>query len=115
MIVTEDMVKGMKPGSVIVDMAVEQGGNCPLSKMETCVTTANGVKIIGYANLPSRIAVDASALYAKNLLNFITPLIEKGGGAMKIDTSDEIVAGTLVTKDGAVVHSQLLAQLKQGA
>jgi NAD(P) transhydrogenase subunit alpha len=110
-LVSEEMVATMKPGSVIVDLAVEQGGNCPLSKLDRIVTTPNGVKIVGYGNLPSRIAVDASALYAKNLLNFITPLIEKGGGAMKIDTSDEIVAGTLVTKDGAIVHPQL----KQGA
>jgi H+-translocating NAD(P) transhydrogenase subunit alpha len=110
-LVSEAMVATMKPGSVIVDLAVEQGGNCPLSKLEQIVTTANGVKIIGYANLPARIGVDASALYSKNLLNFITPLVEKGGGAMKIDTADEIVAGTLVTRDGSVVHPQL----KQGA
>jgi NAD(P) transhydrogenase subunit alpha len=110
-LVSEEMVATMKPGSVIVDLAVEQGGNCPLSKLDQIVTTANGVKIIGYGNLPSRIAVDASALYAKNLLNFITPLLEKGATAMKIDTADEIVAGTLVTRDGAVVHPQL----KQGA
>jgi NAD(P) transhydrogenase subunit alpha len=110
-LVSEAMVATMKPGSVIVDLAVEQGGNCPLSKPDQCVVTANGVKLIGYSNLPSRIAVDASALYAKNLLNFITPLLEKGGAAMKIDTADEIVAGTLITKDGAIVHPQL----KQGA
>jgi NAD(P) transhydrogenase subunit alpha len=110
-LVSEEMVATMKPGSVIVDLAVEQGGNCPLSKLDQIVTTANGVKIIGYGNLPSRIAVDASALYAKNLLNFITPLLEKGATAMKIDTADEIVAGTLVTRDGAIVHPQL----KQGA
>jgi NAD(P) transhydrogenase subunit alpha len=110
-LVSEEMVATMKPGAVIVDLAVEQGGNCPLSKLDQVVTTPNGVKIIGYANLPSRIAVDASALYAKNLLAFITPLVEKGGGSLKIDTADEVVAGTLVTKDGAVVHPQL----KQGA
>jgi NAD(P) transhydrogenase subunit alpha len=110
-LVSEEMVATMKPGSVIVDLAVEQGGNCPLSKPDQVVTTANGVKIVGYGNLPSRIAVDASALYARNLLNFVTPLIEKGGGAMKIDAADEIVAGTLVTRDGAIVHPQL----KQGA
>ena len=110
-LVSEAMVATMKPGSVIVDLAVEQGGNCPLSQLDQIVTTPNGVKLIGYSNLPSRIAVDASALYAKNLLNFITPLLEKGGAAMKIDTADEIVAGTLITKDGAIVHPQL----KQGA
>jgi H+-translocating NAD(P) transhydrogenase subunit alpha len=110
-LVSEEMVATMKPGAVIVDLAVEQGGNCPLSEPDRIVTTANGVRILGYANLPSRIAVDASALYAKNLLNFLTPLVEKGGAALKIDTADEIVAGTLVTQGGAVVHPQL----KQGA
>ena len=110
-LVSPEMVATMKPGAVIVDLAVEQGGNCPLSKPEQIVTTPNGVKIIGYGNLPSRIAVDASALYAKNLLNFLTPLVEKGGAALKIDAADEIVAGTLVTRDGAIVHPQL----KQGA
>jgi NAD(P) transhydrogenase subunit alpha len=110
-LVSEEMVTTMKPGAVIVDLAVEQGGNCPLSKLDQIVTTPNGVKIVGYGNLPSRIAVDASALYAKNLLNFLTPLVEKGGAALKIDTADEIVAGTLVTRDGAVVHPQL----QQGA
>jgi NAD(P) transhydrogenase subunit alpha len=114
-LVSDEMVATMKPGAVIVDLAVEQGGNCPLSRLDQVVTTPNGVKIIGYANLPSRIAVDASALYARNLLAFVTPLVEKGGGALKIDTADEIVAGTLVARDGAIVHSQLLAQLKQGA
>jgi NAD(P) transhydrogenase subunit alpha len=106
-LVSDEMVATMKPGSVIVDLAVEQGGNCPLSKPDQVVTTPNGVKIIGYGNLPSRIAVDASALYAKNLLAFLTPLVEKGGQALKIDTADEVVAGTLVTRDGAVVHPQL--------
>ncbi|MGE5539134.1 MAG: Re/Si-specific NAD(P)(+) transhydrogenase subunit alpha [Gemmatimonas sp.] len=111
-LVSEEMVATMKPGAVIVDLAVEQGGNCPLSKLEQVVTTPNGVKIVGYANLPSRIAVDASALYARNLLAFLTPLVEKGGDALKIDTADEVVAGTLVTRDGAIVHPQLSAQLK---
>ena len=110
-LVSEEMVATMRPGSVIVDLAVEQGGNCPLSQPDRIVTTANGVRILGYANLPSRIAVDASALYAKNLLNFLAPLVEKGGVALKIDTADEIVAGTLVTQGGAIVHPQL----KQGA
>lgn len=105
-LVTEEMVKTMKPGSVIVDLAVETGGNCPLSKPDQ-VVEAYGVKIVGYLNVPSRIAVDASALYARNLVNFLTPLIDKETKALKIDPNDEIVKGTLLTQGGQVVHPQL--------
>jgi H+-translocating NAD(P) transhydrogenase subunit alpha len=107
-LVTEEMVKSMKPGSVIVDLAVEQGGNCPLSKLGK-VTVKHGVTLIGYANMPSRVAIDASALYAKNLLNFVTPLVASGGGAMSVDQEDEIVKGTLVTTAGEIVHASILA------
>lgn len=68
---------------------------------------AYGVKIVGYLNVPSRIAVDASALYARNLVNFLTPLIDKETKALKIDPNDEIVKGTLLTQGGQVVHPQL--------
>ena len=105
-LVTEEMVKSMKPGSVIVDLAVEAGGNCPLSRPGE-VVEVHGVKLVGYTNVPSRIAVDASALYAKNLLNFITPLIDKETKGLKIDWNDEIIKGTLLTRDGQVVHPQL--------
>ncbi len=105
-LVTEEMVKSMKPGSVIVDLAVETGGNCPLSRPDQ-VVEAYGVKIVGYLNVPSRIAVDASALYARNLVNFLTPLIDKETKALKIDPNDEIVKGTLLTQGGQVVHPQL--------
>ncbi len=105
-LVTEAMVKTMKPGSVIVDLAVETGGNCPLSRPDQ-VVEAYGVKIVGYLNVPSRIAVDASALYARNLVNFLTPLIDKETKALKIDPEDEIVKGTLLTQGGQVVHPQL--------
>jgi len=105
-LVTEEMVKTMKPGSVIVDLAVETGGNCPLSRPDQ-VVEAYGVKIVGYLNVPSRIAVDASALYARNLVNFLTPLIDKETKALKIDPADEIVKGTLLTQGGQVVHPQL--------
>jgi NAD(P) transhydrogenase subunit alpha len=104
-LVTEDMVKSMKPGSVIVDLAVEQGGNCALSKLGE-VAEVGGVKIVGYPNLPSRIATDASALYARNLLNFITPLVDKDTKALKINREDEIVKASLITDGGAVVHPQ---------
>ncbi|HEU0072032.1 MAG TPA: Re/Si-specific NAD(P)(+) transhydrogenase subunit alpha [Alphaproteobacteria bacterium] len=107
-LVSEEMVASMKPGSVIVDLAVEAGGNCPLSKPDQIVDL-NGVKIAGFTNLPSRIAEDASALYAKNLLAFITPLIDKETKALKIDAADEIVAGTLVTQGGQIVHPNLKA------
>ena len=107
-LVSEDMVKTMKPGSVIVDMAVEQGGNCPLSKFGQTVE-AHGVKIIGPANLPAELATDSSALFARNLLNFITPMVDKETKALKIDLNDEVVKGTLVTQDGKVVHPSLAA------
>jgi len=103
-LITEEMVKDMKPGSVIVDLAVEAGGNCPLSKLGK-VVTKYGVKIIGYANMPSRLATDAGALYAKNLLNFLTPLVDKDTKSLKINWEDEIIKGTCLSRDGQVVHA----------
>lgn len=105
-LITRAMVADMRPGSVIVDLAVEQGGNCEGSKPGEVVTTGNGVKIVGYANVPSRIAVDASQLYAKNLLNFLALIIDKDK-TLKIDAADEIIKGTLLTRDGAIVHPAL--------
>ena len=93
------MVASMKPGSVIVDLAVESGGNCALSQLDK-VVQKNGVKIVGHANMPSRVATDASRLFAKNLLNFLSPLIDPENGAFKIDMEDETVSGTLVTRGG---------------
>jgi len=104
MLITADMVKTMKPGSVIVDLAVEAGGNCEVSKPGEIVEY-EGVFVIGHLNVPSRLAADASTLYAKNLLNFITPHVKEG--ALDIDWEDEIIAETLVTKDGAIVHERL--------
>ncbi len=105
-LVSEDMVQTMKPGSVIVDMAVEQGGNCPLSEYGRTVEKY-GVKIVGPANLPGELATDSSALFARNLLNFITPMVDKETKALKIDTGDEVVKGTLVTQNGQIVHPSL--------
>ena len=105
-LVTEDMVKTMKPGSVIVDMAVEQGGNCPLSEFGKIVEKY-GVKIVGPANLPGELATDSSALFSRNLLNFITPMVDKETKALKIDLNDEVVKGTLVTQGGQIVHPSL--------
>ena len=102
-LITEDMVKTMKLGSVIVDLAVERGGNCPLSRPGE-VVEAYGVSIVGYTNVASRIAVDASALYARNLLAFLTPLIDKDTGSLAIDWDDEIIKGTALTRGGSVVH-----------
>ncbi len=105
-LITGEMVRSMKPGSVIVDLAVEQGGNCELTKAGE-VIEVDGVTIVGHRNLPSRIATDASALFAKNLLNYLTPLVDKETGALRLDLEDEIVAASLVTKDGAIVHPEL--------
>ena len=105
-LVTEDMVKTMKMGSVIVDLAVAQGGNCPISEKDK-VVEKHGVKLVGYTNMPSRLAADASPLFAKNLLNFITPLVDAESKSLKIDWEDEIITGTLVTRDGKVVHPRL--------
>ena len=101
-LIDEAMVRSMKPGSVIVDLAVEQGGNCALSRPGEVVATG-GVKIVGHLNVPSRLAEVASSLYAKNLLNFLTPLFDKSK-ALAIDWNDEIVKGTLLTHSGAIVH-----------
>jgi H+-translocating NAD(P) transhydrogenase subunit alpha len=105
-LISRAMVEGMRPGSVIVDLAVEQGGNVEGSEFGKTVTTPGGVSIIGHANVPSRIAVDASALYAKNLLAFVGLLIDKEK-QLKIDTADEIIKATLLTRDGAIVHPEL--------
>ena len=100
------MVASMKSGSVIVDLAVESGGNCALSQVDK-VVRKNGVKIVGHANPASRVATDASRLFAKNLLNFLTPLIDQENGTFNIDMDDETVSGTLVTRGGEIVHPLL--------
>jgi proton-translocating NAD(P)+ transhydrogenase subunit alpha len=102
-LVSEEMVKSMKPGSVVVDLAVEQGGNCPLSEPGKIVVK-NGVTLVGLLNIPSRIAVDSSALYARNLLAFLTPLVDKESKALKINWDDEIIKATALTRDGKIVH-----------
>ncbi len=102
-LVSAEMVKSMRPGSVIVDLAVEQGGNCALSQPGKTVTK-HGVVIVGHLNTPSRLAVDASALYSRNLLNFVGLLVDSESKALKIDWDDEIVQGTCLTRDGKIVH-----------
>jgi NAD(P) transhydrogenase subunit alpha len=105
-LVTEEMVKSMKRGSIIVDLAVEQGGNCPLSKPDQIVE-AYGVTIMGYTNLPARLAVDTSSLYARNLFNFVSLIVDKKTGALALDWNDEIVKGAGLTRDGQIVHPAL--------
>ena len=107
-LITEDMVKTMKPGSVIVDLAAEAGGNCPLTEPGK-VVVKHGVKLVGHLNYASRIAVHASALYAKNLLNFLALIVDKKDGSLKIDPADEIIKGIMLTNNGAIVHSAFAA------
>ncbi|MGH8718813.1 MAG: Re/Si-specific NAD(P)(+) transhydrogenase subunit alpha [Burkholderiales bacterium] len=101
-LIPEATVKEMKPGSVIVDMAIEQGGNCPLTKYDQIVVK-HGVTLIGIANLPALVAADASALYARNLLNFLNVLFDPKTGAL--NREDEIVTGTMVCADGQVLKT----------
>ena len=102
-LISKDMVASMRPGSVIVDLAVERGGNCELAKPGS-VADVNGVKIVGHLNVPGRIAASASSLYAKNLYNFLEILVDKGTKSLAVKWDDEIVKATALTRDGAVVH-----------
>jgi NAD(P) transhydrogenase subunit alpha len=106
-LLTGEMLAALAPGSVVADIAVEAGGNVEGSKPEETVTTQGGVKIIGYANAPAHIPVDASLLYARNLTAFL-PLIADKEKGLKIDTGDEIIKAALLTMDGAVVNPALL-------
>jgi NAD(P) transhydrogenase subunit alpha len=103
-LITEPMVAAMRPGSVIVDLAVERGGNCALSKPGETFLTENGVKIVGHLNVAGRLAATASSLYAKNLFAFVEILVDKANKTLAINWDDEIVKATLLTKDGALVH-----------
>ena len=107
-LVNDDMVASMRAGSVIVDIAAEQGGNCTQTKPGETHTTENGVTILAELNLPSQLAADTSALYARNLLNFIELMVEKDEKKIAIDWEDEIIVGTCLTRDGKVVHPALV-------
>lgn len=107
-LVTRSMIDSMKPGSVIVDLAAERGGNTDVTQPNE-VVVVNGVKVIGPLNLAAALPVNASSLYAKNLLAFLETLIDKKDKALKINWDDEIVKGTLVAKDGRIVHPNLTA------
>jgi H+-translocating NAD(P) transhydrogenase subunit alpha len=102
-LLSKEMVASMRPGSVIIDLAVERGGNCELAKAGE-VVDAGGVKIVGYRNVPGRIAASASSLYARNLFAFLEILVDKSTKALAVDWNDEIVKATALTRDGAVIH-----------
>jgi len=102
-LISADMVRSMRPGSVIVDLAVERGGNVELAKPGE-VVDVNGVKIVGHLNVPGRLAATSSSLYAKNLYALLEILVDKKTKALAVDWNDEIVKATVLTRDGAVVH-----------
>jgi NAD(P) transhydrogenase subunit alpha len=101
------MVASMKPGSVLVDLAVERGGNVEGAEAGK-VAEVNGVKIVGFTNVAGRLPASASALYAKNLLTFLDILIDKKDKKLAVNWDDEIVKATVLTRDGAVVHPSFM-------
>ncbi len=105
-LITAEMIATMKPGSVIVDLAAEQGGNTPLTRPNEVYET-NGVTIMGHTNLPARLAVDTSSLYARNLFNFVALIVDKKTGQLALNWDDEIVKGAALTRDGEIVHPSL--------
>lgn len=109
LLITEAMLRDMPAGSVVVDLAVESGGNCFGSEVGK-VVVKHGVKIVGHANVPSRLAEDSSKLYARNLLNFVTPLVDKESKTIKIDWDDDIIKGCCVVRDGEIVHPALTGE-----
>jgi len=114
-LVNDDMIASMKPGAVIVDIAAEQGGNVTQTKPGEIHVTENGVKILAEFNLPSRLATDSSALYSRNLMNFVELLVNAEDKKIEIDWEDEIIVGTCLTKDGKVVHPALLPEDEKAA
>lgn len=102
-LISAEMVHSMKPGSVIVDLAVERGGNCELAKADE-VVDAGGVKVVAYSNFPGRLAASASSLYAKNLYTFLEVLIDKKTKEINLNWDDDLLKATALTRDGAVVH-----------
>ena len=107
-IVTQPMVDSMRPGSVIIDLAADAGGNCAATVPGEVITTPNGVTILGHRNWPARIPVASSNLYARNLLTFLTTFWDKDAGAPKLPADDDIVKGVMLTRGGAIVHPTFL-------
>lgn len=114
-LVSEEMVASMKPGSVLIDLAVERGGNVAGAKPGEIVTTPNGAKIVGHLNVPGRLAATASSLYARNLYAFIETLIDKESKALAIKWDDELVKATNLTRDGSVVHASFQSKTEGAA
>jgi NAD(P) transhydrogenase subunit alpha len=107
-IVTQAMVDSMRPGSIIVDLASDAGGNCEATKPGQSITTPNGVTILGWNNWPGRIPFASSSLYARNLLTFLTTFWDKEAQAPKLPEGDDIVKGVMLTRGGAIVHPNFL-------
>jgi NAD(P) transhydrogenase subunit alpha len=103
------MVESMRPGAVIVDLAIERGGNCELAKPGETVVSKNGVRIVGHMNVAGRLPATASALYARNLLAFVETLIDSKTKSLAIKWDDELVKATLLTKEGGLVHPNFQA------
>ncbi len=110
-LISEEMVKSMKPGSVIIDLAAETGGNCALTEPGK-VVVKHGVRIVGHLNVPGRLPKDASALFARNVLNFLTPHVDKESKSLKFNWEDETVRDTVVCRDGQVVSPLLQGEAK---
>jgi H+-translocating NAD(P) transhydrogenase subunit alpha len=110
-LITEEMVESMRSGSVVVDLAAEAGGNCSLTEPGK-VVVKHGVKIVGHLNVPGRLPKDASALYARNVFNFLAPHVDKQTKTLSFKWDDETVQGTLVTRDGKVVNPMLVGEAK---
>ena len=106
-VLSKEMVAQMKPGSIIVDMAVESGGNVEGSKVNEEVITANGVRIIGLGNLPGKVAVHASQMYSANLHNLIEEYWDKDAKIFKLNLEDEIIKGCLITHQGKIFNEQI--------
>src|SRR5690606_32162930 len=102
-LVSKEMVASMRPGSVLVDLAVERGGNVE-GAIAGQIAEVNGVKIVGHLNVPGRIAASASQLYARNLIAFVETLVDKETKLLKIDPEDELVKATLLTHQGKILH-----------
>jgi NAD(P) transhydrogenase subunit alpha len=105
-LISKSMIESMRPGSIIVDLAVERGGNAELATAGE-VVEHNGVRIMGNLNLPGAVPVNASSLYARNLLAFVEPMIDKKTGALAVNWDDELIRGTLIAKDGAIVNTMI--------
>ena len=105
-LISDTMLKSMKPGSIVVDLAVEAGGNCAGAQLGK-VVEKHGVTIVGHANVPGRMAEEASKLFARNLFNFLSPYFDKDSKAFVFDADDEIIQGIKVTENGSIVHPSL--------